>query len=72
VTGVESSIHVRISHCSEKLGVLLAHLGGGHGALGDLIEGGGVDFENLVGLPLRLVLLLNCDQVVTLLGLESS
>lgn len=71
VTSVQSSVHVRVGHTSEELGLLLTELGGGNGVEGHLAGAGRVGFEDMLFLPDLLVLLLNGNEGVSLLSLET-
>jgi hypothetical protein len=66
---MESTVHIRIGHSTEELGILRTELRGGHAALRNLREGGSINLENLVLLPLRLIFLLDSDKGISFLGL---
>jgi hypothetical protein len=70
VAGVEGSVHVRVGHGAEELGVLLAKLGRGYGVKGNVFVGGCIGLEDAIFLPFLLILLLNLDERVSLLCLE--
>lgn len=69
MTGVESTVHVRISHGSEEFGLLFSQLGRRDGVEGHLSCRRGIRLENAVFGPFLLILLLDDNQSVTLLGL---
>jgi hypothetical protein len=71
VASVQSSVHVGVGHASKELGLLLTELGGGHGMEGHLADAGRVGFEDMLLLPDLLVLLLNGDEGVSLLSLDT-
>lgn len=68
MTGMQSSIHVRVGHASKELGVVLTDdIGIGGGVL---FDGGGVGLEGVPLGPVLLVLLLDRNESVALLGLR--
>ena len=62
--------HVGISHGGELFGLLLAELCRSDGVEGNILESRSVGLEDVVLLPLLLVLLLRCNESVTLVGLR--
>lgn len=63
--------HTRICHSSKELGLLLAELGGADRVEGNILERRCVLFEDLVLLPLLLVLLLDSNKGITLVSLRN-
>ena len=62
--------HVGISHGGELFGLLLAELCRSDGVEGNILESRSVGLEDVVLLPLLLVLLLGSDESITLVGLR--
>ena len=71
MSNVRGSVDVWICHGRHVLWVLLANIGCGDGVVGNVFESRRILLENMVLLPFLLVLLLGCDESVTLVCLQS-
>lgn len=66
---MEGAVHVGIGHSTEEFGLLLSQLSGRDGVEGHFGCRWGIRLENAILLPFLLVLLLDDDQGIALLGL---
>ena len=62
--------HVGVGHGGELFGLLLTKLCRGDGVEGNILESRSVGLEDVVLLPLLLVLLLGSNESITLVGLR--
>jgi hypothetical protein len=70
MSDVETTVHVGVRNRAVEFGVLLAQLGGRDGVKRDLGYRGSIGLEDPVFFPFLLVLLLNRDEGISLVGLE--